>query len=149
MSEPQAHAYYVTYRALLEEVEGNESASKPLVDYQVDVRCFALFIGVQLFVQTAKYSSEGARTLLAKDTWGIREPSATPSLSSPRFKATKINYTTSEYSIITHFVKSNLKLFLRLVSSDIHNTEVSLSATEFNTLRILFYIPESMALPLS
>ena len=36
------------------------------------------------------------------------------------------------------FVKSNLKLFLRLVSSDIHNKEVSLSATEFNTLRILF-----------
>ena len=36
------------------------------------------------------------------------------------------------------FIKTNLKLFLRLVSSDIHNKEVSLSATEFNTLRILF-----------
>jgi hypothetical protein len=38
------------------------------------------------------------------------------------------------------FIKSNLKLFLRLVSSDIHNKEVSLSATEFNTLRILFKV---------
>ena len=38
------------------------------------------------------------------------------------------------------FVKTNLKLFLRLVSSDIHNKEVSLSATEFNTLRILFKV---------
>lgn len=38
------------------------------------------------------------------------------------------------------FVKSNLKLFLRLVSTDIHNKDVSLSATEFNTLRILFNI---------
>lgn len=34
----------------------------------------------------------------------------------------------------------NLPLFLRLISSDIHNKEVSLSATEFNTLRILFKI---------
>lgn len=38
------------------------------------------------------------------------------------------------------FIKSNLKLFLRLVSSDIHNKEVSLSATEFNTFRILFKV---------
>jgi len=42
------------------------------------------------------------------------------------------------YSVILHFVKSNIKLFLRLVSSDIHNTEVSLSPTELNTMRILF-----------
>lgn len=41
------------------------------------------------------------------------------------------------------FIKSNLKLFLRLVSSDIHNKEVSLSATEFNTLRILFKLVDS------
>lgn len=34
----------------------------------------------------------------------------------------------------------NMPLFLRLISSDIHNKEVSLSATEFNTLRILFKI---------
>ena len=37
-----------------------------------------------------------------------------------------------------HFVKSNLKLLLRLVSTDIHNTEVSLTANEFNSLRVLF-----------
>lgn len=34
----------------------------------------------------------------------------------------------------------NLPLFLRLISSDIHNKEVTLSATEFNTLRILFKV---------
>lgn len=37
-----------------------------------------------------------------------------------------------------HFVKNNLKLLLRLVSTDIHNTEVSLTANEFNSLRVLF-----------
>ena len=41
------------------------------------------------------------------------------------------------------FIKMNLPLFLRLISSDIHNKEVSLSATEFNTLRILFKVVNS------
>ena len=44
----------------------------------------------------------------------------------------------NNYQIILHFVKTNLKLFLRLVSTDIHNDEVSLTANEFNSLRILF-----------
>jgi hypothetical protein len=38
------------------------------------------------------------------------------------------------------FIKQNMPLFIRLISSDIHNKEVSLSATEFNTLRIIFSI---------
>ena len=42
--------------------------------------------------------------------------------------------------MIVGFIKSNIKLLLRLVSSDIHNKEVSLSATEFNTLKILFKV---------
>ena len=60
--------------------------------------------------------------------------------SSPRSKATRVSYTQSEYTLIVGFIKSNLKLLLRLVSADIHNKEVSISATEFNTLRILFKI---------
>jgi TBCC domain-containing protein 1 len=36
------------------------------------------------------------------------------------------------------FVKQNLKLFLRLVSTDIHNNEVQLTANEFNSLRVIF-----------
>ena len=60
--------------------------------------------------------------------------------SSPRSKATRTSYTQSEYSLIVAFVKQNLKLLLWLVSTDIHNKEVQLSATEFNTLRVLFRI---------
>jgi len=44
-----------------------------------------------------------------------------------------------------HFVKSNLKLFLRLVSTDIHSNEVQLTANEFNSLRILFKVRNLMA----
>lgn len=66
--------------------------------------------------------------------------------ASPRSKYTKINYTQSEYQIILHFVKTNLKLLLRLISSDIHSPEASLSASEFNTLRILFKVQQPSGL---
>ena len=55
--------------------------------------------------------------MLAKDSWGIKE-NPVSSGASPRSKYTKINYTQSEYQIIIHFIKSNIKLFLRLISTD-------------------------------
>jgi hypothetical protein len=33
-----------------------------------------------------------------------------------------------------------MQLFIRLISTDIHNNEVALTANEFNSLRILFKI---------
>ena len=84
-----------------------------------------------------------ARQNLEKDPWGTKETSGymgNSVNSSPRSKATRVSYAQSEYQIMVAFIKSNLKLFLRLVSTDIHNKEVSLSATEFNTLRILFKV---------
>lgn len=35
-----------------------------------------------------------------------------------------------------------MKLFLRLIASDIHNTETCLNSNEFNTLKFLFKINE-------
>ena len=78
-----------------------------------------------------------ARQNLEKDPWGTKDYGNSVS-SSPRSKATRVSYAQSEYSIMVAFVKNNLPLFLRLVSSDIHNKEVQLSGTEFNTLRVLF-----------
>ena len=51
-----------------------------------------------------------------------------------------MNNVHNNYQIILHFVRNNLKLLLRLVSTDIHNDEVSLTANEFNSLRILFKV---------
>lgn len=50
MTDQDARVYYVTYRALLEDIE-NTGATREvsLNDYQVDVRCFAIFIAIQLF----------------------------------------------------------------------------------------------------
>jgi len=62
MTEADANIFFVTYRALLEEIDGPVTSSSqafksnqmpnrssPLQDYQVDVRCFAVFIALQLF----------------------------------------------------------------------------------------------------
>ena len=89
------------------------------------------------------------RTNLEKDPWGIKEHMGGSVTSSPRSKATRSSYAQSEYQIIAAFIKNNLKLFLRLISTDIHNKEVSLSATEFNTLRILFKIQGSDGQPIN
>ena len=49
MTEGDARVYYLTYRALLEDIESaapNKAA--PLSEYSVDVRCFALYIAIQM-----------------------------------------------------------------------------------------------------
>mmetsp|Transcript_10868 Transcript_10868/g.10999 ORF Transcript_10868/g.10999 Transcript_10868/m.10999 type:complete len:84 (-) Transcript_10868:1138-1389(-) len=76
MAEGDARVYFLTYRSLLDQVENpttylqNQMIS--LNEYQVDVRCFALYIGIQLFSGTSKVSSS-SRSHLTKDTWGIME----------------------------------------------------------------------------
>jgi len=60
--------------------------------------------------------------------------------ASPRSKVAKLNNMNNNYQTILLFVKTNLKLFLRLVSTEIHSDEVSLTANEFNSLRILFKV---------
>ena len=59
ITEADAKVYYLTYRALLEDVE-NSSQNKDtsLSDYQVDVRCFALYIAIQLYTAQSKYATE-------------------------------------------------------------------------------------------
>ena len=44
-----------------------------LADYQVDIRSFALYIAIQLYTAQSKFATE-QRNNLAKDTWGIKEP---------------------------------------------------------------------------
>eukprot|EP00347_Sterkiella_histriomuscorum_P018435 403345520 len=157
-TETDAQVYFLTYRALLEDIENQSSSvgggvnqmqqniasgkDVPINEYQVDVRCFALFIAIQLYTTQTKFNSD-SRSNLAKDSWGMKDNQMYGgSQASPRQKYTKVNYTQSEYQIISHFIKTNLKLLLRVISTDIHSTEVSLSATEFNTLRILFRIQQ-------
>lgn len=98
-------------------------------------------MALQLYSYSAKMNTD-ARQNLEKDPWGSKEGINSVN-SSPRSKATRVSYAHSEYQIMVSFVKMNMPLFLRLISSDIHNKEVSLSATEFNTLRVLFKVVDA------
>jgi hypothetical protein len=73
-----------------------------------------------------------------KSPWQINSP-----ISSPRGKSSgRTSATGLEYQSIVNFIKSNVKLFLRLIASDIHNTETSLNSNEFNTLKFIFKLNE-------
>ena len=102
----------------------------------VDVRYFGLFFALQSFSQRTKIS-------LILDKTEKNPNYFTSPLSSPRGKSSN-NYRLAnqgmEYQFILNYIKSNLKLFLRIVASDIHNTETTINANEFNTLKFLFTI---------
>jgi hypothetical protein len=84
--EGEAEVYFKTYKAILAEIENPSSSfdkagasekggkeeeaieSSAADENDVDVRCFALFMAVQLFTQTAKYSSE-TRSNLTNTAW--------------------------------------------------------------------------------
>ena len=105
----------------------------------VDVRYFGLFFALQSFSQRTKISLKVDKT--------EKNPSYfTSPLSSPRGKSSN-NYRLAsqglEYQFILNYIKSNLKLFLRIVASDIHNTETTICANEFNTLKFLFTIEDN------
>ncbi len=62
-------------------------------------------------------------------------------MASPRSKATKVQYTSSEYQLIVQFVKSNIRFFLNLVSNETLSLDaLTLSASEINALRVLFRV---------
>ena len=68
-----------------------------------------------------------------------------PLSNSPRNSKSllrSINGQGAEQQTIINFIKMNMKLFLRLIASDIHNTETCLNSNEFNTLKFLFKINE-------
>lgn len=70
-------------------------------------------------------------------------PGSSSPIASPRSKATKVAYTSNETSIILHFIKTNLRLILKLIASEIHKKEdISLNKDELNALRIIMKVEE-------
>jgi hypothetical protein len=56
MSESDATIYFMSYKTLLQEIDAQNSNATGMYDpnvslqqYQVDVRCFGLFIALQLY----------------------------------------------------------------------------------------------------
>mmetsp|Transcript_7435 Transcript_7435/g.8415 ORF Transcript_7435/g.8415 Transcript_7435/m.8415 type:complete len:203 (-) Transcript_7435:709-1317(-) len=161
MTVSEAETYFKTYTILLSKVEFEESVlddeeakiDNPASIDNVDVRCFALFMFIQLFI-TSTNGYTVAHNNYTNTAWpGSQGSGGGSAIASPRSKATKVAYTSSESSIILHFVKTNLRLVLKLISSEIHKKEaISLNKNEVDTLRILIrleedgnYIPETLS----
>ena len=99
---------------------------------------------IQLFIQTAHDFSVTHNNYTNTAYPGAKGSGPGSSvIASPRSKATKVSYTSSGSSIILHFVKANLRLILKLISSEIHKKDgITLNKNELNTLRILTRIEE-------
>ena len=111
---------------------------------------------MQLFIHAAKDYTVTHSNYTATPWPGVQggtTSSGGREIASPRSKATKVSYTSSESSIIFNFVKTNLKTILKLVSSEIHKKdEIKLNKNELDTLRVIFRIEEQgkyVPLPMS
>ena len=145
LSKIEATALFQTFKIYEGELPENPPSTKNRYESStnnknsVDIRYFGLFFALQSFSQRTKIS-------LILDKTEKNPNYFTSPLSSPRGKSSN-NYRLAsqgmEYQFILNYIKSNLKLFLRIVASDIHNTETTINANEFNTLKFLFTIEDT------
>ena len=145
LSKIEATVLFQTFKIYEGELPENPTSTKNRYESStnnknsVDVRYFGLFFALQSFAQRTKIS-------LIVDKTEKNPNYFTSPLSSPRGKSSN-NYRLAsqgmEYQFILNYIKSNLKLFLRIVASDIHNTETTINANEFNTLKFLFTIEDT------
>ena len=144
LSETEANVLFQTYKVF--DNDNSEYSNNLNSRYEsansknsVDVRYFGLFFALQSFAFRTKVSLNIDK--------GDKSPSyfASP-LSSPRGKnlnSLRNQNQGLEYQYFVNLIKSNLKLFLRIIASDIHNTETTINMNEFNTLKFLFKLDEN------
>ena len=145
LSKTEATILFQTFKIYEDDLPDNSQFTKNRYESSsnnknsVDVRYFGLFFALQSFSQRTKIS------LIVDKTEKNPNYFVSP-LSSPRGKSSN-NYRFAsqglEYKFIYNYIKSNLKLFLRIVASDIHNSETTINANEFNTLKFLFTIEDN------
>ena len=144
LTKTEATVLFQTFKIFEDDLPDNSKFTKNRYESStnnknsVDIRYFGLFFALQSFAQRTKIS------LIIDKTEKNPNYFVTP-LSSPRGKSSNTYRLASqglEYKFIYNYIRSNLKLFLRIVASDIHNSETTINANEFNTLKFLFTIEE-------
>lgn len=165
LTEKDAIVLFNTYKIISFEFEISNQINKN-TDYKniVDVRYFGLFIALQCYSQKNKiniidtldknaYSSNtNSNTIISNYNSNpiYNSNNFTSPLSSPRGKQNSLrnsnNTQYNEISNMINFVKNNIKLFLRLAATDIHNSETQLNSGEFNTLNFFFRIDDNISL---
>ena len=152
LTPAEAEVYYEVFRAI--------GSDKKLPT--VDLKQFGLYLALQLLsTASIRLSVENAGSLSSKFnsdgpghlslSGGLSNTVPSP-VASPRGKAVRgflSPQTSSEFSVVQHFVKGSLKLLLRLLAADIQVKEVSLTAAEFNALSFVFTTVPGSAEPLS
>lgn len=138
LSLQEAEVYFELFRNLAYE----RRPAQPVID----IKPFAIFLILQLYsTATTRISLENASSLTSKfnsDGPGFSASGTFPSpASSPRSKAVRgflFSQPASDYQMSHQFVKSNLKLLMKAVTSDLLASDIALTAAEFNNLGFLF-----------
>jgi hypothetical protein len=149
LSKIEATTLYQTYK-IFDSSRSEYSSSSTNSRYEisnnvnsVDVRYFGLFYALQTFALRIKKSVTIEKADKNVQSTYMNNFLNSPSAASPRGKGSNSNRERAqsqnyEYQYLVNYVKSNLKLFLRIIASDIHNTETTINAEEYNTLKFLF-----------
>lgn len=153
LTEKEAIILFNTYKCISSdfEIQTNKKNDKNTVD----VRYFGLFIALQCYSQKNKINTIDTLDKNAYSSSAYGNYNTNPiynssmynsPLSSPRGKQNSLRNSNSnqvnDISNMINFVRTNIKLFLRLVATDIHNSETQLNSSEFNTLKFFFRINE-------
>lgn len=159
ITEKEATVLFNCYKILASEFEIPTQNKTKDVKNGVDVRYFGLFIALQCFSQKNKLYTVDTLDKFAYNSNNLNNYNSNPNiissqynspLTSPRGKQNSLrNSNTNQINDINNminFVKYNIKLFLRLVATDIHNSETTINSGEFNTLKFFFRINDSKVL---
>lgn len=139
LSLQESNVYFEIFRHLAYA----RKPSQPIVD----VKQFCLYLVLQLYsTTTTRLSLENASSLSSKfnsEFPGINNlGSSFPSPgASPRTKAVRgflFTQSSSDLQLAYQFIKSHLKLMLKVISTDINDVNPMVTSSDFNSLNLIF-----------
>ena len=139
LSLQESNVYFEIFRHLV----STRRSSQPIVD----VKQFCLYLVLQLYsTTTTRLSLENASSLSSKfntEFPGINNlGSSFPSPgASPRTKAVRgflFTQSSSDIQLAYQFIKSHLKLMLKVISTDINDPNPMVTSSDFNSLNLIF-----------
>lgn len=139
-TQKEAIILFNTYKVVSSEFETmvTTTINSNLEKNKVDVRYFGLFFASQVYIQKNRLVNID---ILDKNAYSsvLQSNYLISPLSSPRTKQNSLRTSNIiDIGSMIGFIKQNIKLFLRLVATDIHNSETQLNSSEFNTLDFFF-----------
>lgn len=152
MTDKDAKVLFYTYKIFISDFEtkkDNKNNKNQNQSEVVDVRYFALFIALQSFSCSKNKimdTMDKFNDLNNYNTSSYTNYSSSP-INSPRKSQNSlrgsITNQLNDISQMISYIRNNIKLFLRLIATYIHNSEIQLNSSEFDTLKFFFRDPLS------